>query len=74
MIFLNGGTKTHPLKPKSFRVLVELLKGAKPCYRISPGTVDRLVRGKFARVSIVGSPSWLFITEAGRAYVRENTK
>jgi len=74
MTSLNGGPKTHPLKPKSFRVLVELLKGPKRCFRINPDTVDRLVRGGLARVSIIQNCTHLFITEAGKAYVRENTK
>ena len=57
-----NGTKTHPLTDHAVGVLLELMNGPIPRYRLNPGVVNRLCREDL----ITDEDGVVAITDAGR--------
>lgn len=70
-----NGTKTHPLKPATIEVLRSLRDhGRIECYRVNPGSIDRLLREDLATINDVAggvAGRFLSITEAGKSRLRD---
>ena len=71
-----NGTKTHPLKPGTIKVLGWLERWPMPSQELNPGVRDRLERGGYAEAVQLPSPykkdkgaltTHYRITDAGRA-------